>query len=114
MLIYLSLSYFGIPSREIDLVLKDISKLRAKSCNKWGIILLEQVFEEFFEDNRGDKHDATLYDICPKLENSVKLCALDIRKRKAASFAFSKLVGYLDEEYYYLTGQLRIVLLLYF
>ncbi|CAF1595313.1 unnamed protein product [Adineta ricciae] len=72
-----SLSYFRLPWRETDLVLKAIGGVRAKSYSKWGIILVEQDLEGFFEDNRGGKHDVSFYDIYLELENLVKLYALD-------------------------------------
>ncbi|CAF1387574.1 unnamed protein product [Adineta ricciae] len=100
-----SLSYFRLPWRETDLVLKAIGGVRAKSYSKWGIILVEQDLEGFFEDNRGGKHDVSFYDIYLELENLVKLYALDACKRKAASFTSSELSGYLDEQYYDLVGQ---------
>ncbi|CAF1490949.1 unnamed protein product [Adineta ricciae] len=88
------LSYFRIPWRETDLVLKVIGGVRAKSYNKWGTILVEQDSEEFFEDNRGGINDVSFYDTYLELENLVKLYALDARKRKAASFTSSKLSGF--------------------
>ncbi|CAF0747771.1 unnamed protein product [Adineta ricciae] len=100
-----SLSYFCIPWRVADLILKVVGGVRGKSYNNWGTILVEEDLEEFSEDNRGRKHDLSFYDIYLELENLVKLYALDACKRKAASFTSSELAGYLDEQYYDLVGQ---------
>jgi len=113
-LIYLSLMYFGLPWRKIDLFLKDIGALTAQTCNKWSTTLIEEELEEFLEDNRGGKHDESFYDIHPELENLAKLYALDACKRKAASFTCSELAGYLDEQYYELTGEVRIGFIIFF
>ncbi|CAF1645913.1 unnamed protein product, partial [Adineta ricciae] len=59
-LIYLSLVYFGIPWRDIDLFLKAIGGLTAKTCNKWSTYIIEQYLEEFLQDNRGGKRTHTL------------------------------------------------------
>ena len=77
-------------------------------------MLLDQDLKEFFEDNRCSKHHVILYAIYHELENSANLDFLDACKRKATSFTSSKLTGYIDDRYYDLTGQMRIVLLLGF
>ncbi|CAF1687126.1 unnamed protein product, partial [Adineta ricciae] len=82
-----------------------IGGVRGKSYKNWGTIWVEQDLEEFFEDNRGGKHDVSFYDICLELENLIKLYALDACKRKAASFTSSELAGYQEEQYYELVGQ---------
>jgi hypothetical protein len=113
-LMYLSLMYFGIAWREIDSFLKDIGGLSAETCNKWGTILLEQELEEFLVDNRGGKHGECFYDMYPELESMAKLYALEGCKRKSASFTCLELAQYVDDQYYELTGEVRIVFIDFF
>jgi hypothetical protein len=107
-LLHLSLMYFGIPWRKIDSFLKDIGGLSAETCNKWSTSLIEQDLEGFLEDNRGGKHGEGFFDIYPELENLAKLYAVEACKRKSASFTCSELAEYLDDQYYELTGEVRI------
>ena len=106
-LVYLSLVYFGISWRDIDLFLKAIGGLAAETCNKWSTDIIEQDLEEFLQDNRGGKHEESFYDTYPELENLAKLYALNGCKRKIASFTCSELASYIDDEYYKLTGEVR-------
>jgi hypothetical protein len=113
-LLHLSLMYFDIPWRKIDSFLKDIGGLSAESCNKWSRILIEEDLEEFLEDNRGGKHGESFFDIYPELEILAKLYAVEACKRKAASFTCSELAKHLDEQYYKLTGEVRIAFIRFF
>ncbi|CAF0720068.1 unnamed protein product [Adineta ricciae] len=54
-LVCLSFVYFGISWRDIDLFLKAIGGLTAKTCKKWSTDIIEQDFEEFLQDNRGEE-----------------------------------------------------------
>ncbi|CAF1597815.1 unnamed protein product [Adineta ricciae] len=106
-LVYLSSVNFGIPWRDIDLFLKAIGGLTAKTCNKWSTDIIEQDLEEFLQDNRGGKDEESFYDTYPELENLAKLYALNGCKRKSASFTCSELASYVDDEYYKLTGETK-------
>ncbi|CAF1533004.1 unnamed protein product [Adineta ricciae] len=106
-LVYLSLVYFGIPWRNIDLFLKAIGGLAANTCSRWGTDIIEQDLEEFLQDNRGGKHEESFYDTYPELENLAKLYALNGCKRKLASFTCSELDSGVDDEYYKLTGETK-------
>ena len=106
-LIYLSLTYFGVSWRKADLFLKQIGSFSAETCNKWSEAFIEQDLDDFLEDNRGGKRGQSFYDTFPELENAAKLYALEGCKRKSASFTAMELAQYLDKQYYELTGEMR-------
>lgn len=106
-LLYMSLTYFGVSWRKSDLFLKEIGALSVEVCNKWSKIFIEGALEDFLEDRRGGKHGQSLFDVYPELENMGKLYALEGCKRKTASFTVRELAQYIDKEYYKLTGEVR-------
>jgi hypothetical protein len=106
-LIYLSLTYFGVSWRKADLFLKQIGSLSAETCNKWSKVFIEGDLDDFIEDNRGGKRGQSFFDIFPELENMAKLYALEGCKRKSASFTSLELAQYIDKQYYELTGEVR-------
>lgn len=106
-LIYLSLTYFGISWRKADLFLKQIGALTAETCNKWSEVFINGDLNDFLEDNRGGKRVQSFFDIFPELENLAKFYALEGCGRKSASFTSLELAQYLDKQYYELTGEVR-------
>ena len=46
-LIYLSLTYFGVSWRKTDLFLRQIGSFGAETCHKWGEIFLNGDLDEF-------------------------------------------------------------------
>ena len=106
-LIYLSLTYFGVSWRKHDLFLKQIGSLSAETCSKWNEVCIEQDLDDFLEDNRGGKRGQSFYDSFPEPENAAKLYALEGYKRKSASFTAMELAQYSDKQYYELTGEVR-------
>ena len=106
-LIYLSLTHFGVSWRKADLFLKQIGSLSAETCNKWSKVFIEQDLDDFLEDNRGGKRGQSFYDTFPELKNAAKLHALEGCKRKSASLTAMELAEYLDKQYYELTGEVK-------
>ena len=104
-LVYLSLTYFGVSWRKVDIFLKQLGALSAETCNRWSEVFIQGDLDEFFEDNRGGKHGLSCFDIYPELENVAKLYALESCKRKSASFNALELAQYLDKQYYESTGE---------
>ena len=104
-LVYLSLTYFGVSWRKVDIFLKQLGALSAETCNRWSEVFIQGDLNEFFEDNRGGKHGLSFFDIYPELENKAKLYALESCKRKSASFNALELAQYLDKQYYESTGE---------
>ena len=104
-LVYLSLTYFSVACRKVDIFLKQLGALSAEKCNRWSEVFIQGDLDEFFEDNRGGKHGVSFFDIYPELENMAKLYALESCKRKSASFNALELAQYLNKQYYELTGK---------
>ena len=76
-LVYLSLTYFGVSWRKVDIFLKQLGALTTETCNRWSKVFIQGDLDEFFEDNRGGKHGPSFFDIYPELENMAKLYALE-------------------------------------
>ena len=111
-LVYLSLTYFGVTWRKVDIFLKQLGALSAETCKRWSKVFIQDDLDEFFEVNRGGKHGVGFFDIYPELENMAKLYALESCKRKSASFNALELAQYLNKQYYELTGEVSSNLLL--
>jgi hypothetical protein len=111
-LIYLSLTYFGISWRKADLFLKQIGAFTVKTCSKWGEVFINGDIDNFMQDNRGGKKTESFFDVFPEMEAMGKLFALEGCQRKAASFTSLELAQYLDKQYYELTGEVRKVVFL--
>ena len=103
-LVYLSLTYFGVILRRVDIFLKQLGALSAETCNRWSEVFIQGDLDEFFEGNIGGKHGLSFFDIYSELENMAKLYALESCKRISASFNALELAQYLDKQYYELTG----------
>ena len=52
-LVYLSLTYFGVTWRKVDIFLKQLGAFSAEICNRWSEVFIQGDLDEFFEDNRG-------------------------------------------------------------
>ena len=76
-LVYLSLTYFGVTWRKVDIFLKQLGALSAETCNRCSEVFIQGDLDEFFEDNRGGKHGVSFFDIYSELENMAKLYALE-------------------------------------
>ena len=100
-LIYLSLTYFGVSWRKADLFLKQIGSLNAEICNKWSEAFIGPDSDDFLQDDRVGKRGQSFYDTFPE-----QGC-----KRKSASFTTMELAQYLDKQYYELTGEVRKAIL---
>lgn len=107
-LIYLSLTYFGVSWRKADLFLNEIGSLSAETCHKWSEVFIGGDLDDFLEDNRGGQRTGSIFDAFPELENMAKLYALEGCQRKSASFTSLELAQYLDKQYYEFTGEVRI------
>lgn len=106
-LMYLSLTHFGVTWRNADLFLKEIGALSAETCHKWGKVFIEKDLDDFLEEKRGGKHGEIFFDTFPELENTAKLFALEGCQRKSSSFTSLELAHYVDKQYYELTGEVR-------
>ena len=106
-LIYLSLTHFGVSWRKTDLFLRQIGSFGAETCHKWGEVFLNSELDQFLEDGRGGQREPSFYDVFPKLENIAKLYALEACQMKSASFTSLELAQYLDKQYYDLTENVR-------
>ena len=104
-LVYLSITYFGVTWRKVDIFLKELGALGAEICNRWSDVFIQGDLNKFFEDNRGGKRGLSFFDIYPELESMAKLYAFESRKRKSSSFIALELAQYLNKQCYKLTGK---------
>ena len=54
-LVYLSLTYFDVTWRKVDIFLKQLGALSAEICNRWSEVSIQDDLDEFFEDDKGGK-----------------------------------------------------------
>ena len=67
-LVYLSLTHFGVTWRNADLLLKEIGGLSAETCHKWSEVVIEKDLDDFLEEKRGGKRGEIFFDTFPELE----------------------------------------------
>ncbi|CAF4272697.1 unnamed protein product [Rotaria magnacalcarata] len=103
-LIYLSLTYFGVSWRKADLFLRQIGSLGASTCHKWSEIFISGDPDEFLEDGTDGQREQEFFGVFPELENMAKLYAFEGCQRKSASLTSLELALYVDKQYYDFTG----------
>ena len=102
---YLTLTHFAVSWRKIEEFMQHIGGMSPETCHKWAETFIEKDYDDFVEENRGDKRGDSFFDTFPELEIKMKLYAIEGATRKKASFTSLELVGYLDDQYYELTGE---------
>lgn len=108
-LLYLTLTHFGVSWRKIEEFMQHIGGMSAQTCHKWAETFIEEDYDDFVEENRGGKRGDSFFDTFPELEIKMKLYAIEGATRKNASFTSLELARYLDDQYYALTGEVRRV-----
>ena len=85
-LIYLTLTYFGILWRGTDDFLQQIGKITCRTTHKGAETFIDGDLGEFLEDSRCKKRFDSFFDTFLELENQMKLFAIEGCQRKNAYF----------------------------
>ena len=95
-LLCMLLGYLGHKWTQIDDLFQAIGVYRCETAHKWVRVFISNDLEVFDEQERGDKHCSSFYNMFPELETEAKVFAFESCSQKSAAFTALDSANFID------------------